>query len=158
LINHEEGFIQEGLYNLSRFVKAQEGVYKTALRELNNGRKETHWMWFIFPQVDGLASSSMSQYYSIKSLEEARQYLAHPILGRRLLECTGIVLGLNQPNIMIIFDFPDNLKFHSCMTLFALVDKNQDVFARNLNKYFSGKMDTQTLAILESLKALRVDP
>src|SRR5258705_13750048 len=106
-------------YNLSRFVDAQDPVYEQALAELRQGRKTSHWMWFVFPQIQGLGHSYMAQQFAISSLEEAKAYLQHPILGARLRECTKLVNDTNGRTIHQIFGYPDDLKFHSCMTLFA---------------------------------------
>jgi uncharacterized protein (DUF1810 family) len=108
-------------HNLSRFVQAQEDAYKQALSEMRSGKKRTHWMWFIFPQLDGLAFSSTSKRYSIKSVEEAKAYLAHPLLGPRLLECAEAVLHIEGRSATEIFGSPDDLKLQSCATLFACV-------------------------------------
>src|SRR5262245_13034286 len=105
-------------YNLSRFVQAQEDDYARALSELRGGKKRTHWMWYIFPQLDGLAFSATAKLYSLKSVEEARAYLAHPILGPRLLECTEAVLRIEDRSATEIFGSPDDLKLRSCATLF----------------------------------------
>src|SRR5512135_647652 len=106
-------------YNLDRFINAQEHVYQNVFSELRSGSKQSRWMWFMFPQIDGLGHSPTSRYYSIKSREEARQYLDHPILGARLLECAGTVLALNGRSALEIFGSPDDLKLKSSMTLFA---------------------------------------
>ena len=135
-------------YNLKRFVEAQEGIYGQALRELRNGQKESHWMWFIFPQIDGLGSSSTARHYAIKSLEEARAYLAHPVLGTRLKECCEAILAIRGRTASEIFDFPDDLKLRSSMTLFAVAEKGDSLFSRVLDKYFGGKMDERTLQIM----------
>jgi uncharacterized protein (DUF1810 family) len=106
-------------YDLARFVRAQHGVYARVLDELAAGRKRSHWMWFIFPQLKGLGSSPMAQHYGIGSLAEARAYLEHPLLGARLRECTALVNGLEGATAQAVFGYPDHLKFRSCMTLFA---------------------------------------
>jgi uncharacterized protein (DUF1810 family) len=137
-------------YKLSRFVDAQEGVFETAISELKQGRKRTHWMWFIFPQLEGLGVSATSRYYAIKSREEAIAYLAHSLLGRRLVECTEIVLTLEGKTAYEIFGSPDDLKFRSSMTLFAFVSTDRSVFNYALDKYHQGKPDTKTLEILAS--------
>ena len=139
-------------YDLRRFVEAQDGVYAEVCAELRAGRKRTHWMWFIFPQIKGLGSSPMAARYAIHSLAEARAYLAHPILGPRLRECTGLVVSLDgQSEIGEIFGSPDDLKFHSSMTLFAraAADGRRDsVFVEALQRYFDGVLDEATLARL----------
>jgi uncharacterized protein (DUF1810 family) len=138
-------------YNLSRFISAQEATYETALAELRSGQKRSHWMWFIFPQIRGLGRTSTSEYYSIKSEEEARQYLSHPILGARLLECAEAVWALEGRSASQIFGFPDDLKLKSSMTLFAQITEPGSVFARVLGKFFAGKPDEKTLEILSKL-------
>lgn len=137
-------------YQLERFVSAQENVYETALAELRNGSKQSHWMWFIFPQIEGLGRSPTSQYYSIKSREEARQYLRHPVLGPRLLECAEAVLGVNGRAAQEIFGSPDDMKLQSSMTLFEAAAEGQQTFARVLEKYFEGARDQRTLFLLGS--------
>ncbi|HEY8218952.1 MAG TPA: DUF1810 domain-containing protein [Methylobacter sp.] len=140
-------------FDLSRFTSAQENVYDSALAELKNGRKRTHWMWYIFPQIDGLGYSATSKHYAIKSLEEARQYLNHPVLGQRLLECAEAVYAIEEQSISEIFGYPDNLKLKSSMTLFAYVAAPGSVFAHVLDKYFNGERDALTLQLLEQLNA-----
>ena len=135
-------------YNLNRFMSAQEGVYARALAEVRAGDKQTHWIWFIFPQIEGLGHSPMARNYSIKSLEEARAYHNHPVLGARLLECTEAVLGVKGLSAADIFGHPDDWKLQSCMTLFELVSEPNSVFAHVLEKYFQGKRDVKTLQIL----------
>ena len=138
--------------DLSRFTKAQERIYNSFLAELRGGQKRTHWMWFIFPQIDGLAHSATSKHYAIKSIEEARQYLNHPVLGTRLLECAETVLAIEGRSISEIFGYPDDLKLKSSMTLFASVADPHSVFVRILDKYFHGEQDAKTLHLLEKLK------
>ena len=132
-------------HDLQRFVAAQQGVYPKALEELRRGRKESHWMWFIFPQIEGLGRSAMAQEYALSSLAEARAYLDHPLLGNRLCECTRAVLQVQGRPIEQIFGFPDHLKFHSCMTLFAKVSQEGAPFGEALEKYFDAEMDAKTL-------------
>ena len=139
-------------YDLNRFLSAQETIYESVLEELGNGRKQSHWMWFIFPQIEGLGYSSTSRYYSIKSIEEAREYLHHPILGQRLLECTEKVLAINGKTALEIFGAPDDLKLRSSMTLFACVAGPESVFVRVLEKYFDGKPDQKTQIIVRTKK------
>lgn len=139
-------------FQLSRFVNAQDKIYDRALAELKDGRKRSHWMWFVFPQIEGLGFSSTTQYYSIKSLEEARRYLDHPVLGKRLRECTETILALEGLSASSIFGYPDDLKLKSSMTLFAGVAEPQSVFMRVLEKYYQGNPDERTVAILERLK------
>jgi uncharacterized protein (DUF1810 family) len=142
-------------FDLGRFISAQEGIHESALSELRRGRKRTHWMWFIFPQIDGLAHSTTSKHYAIKSIEEARQYLNHPVLGARLLECAETVLAVEGRSVSEIFGYPDDLKLKSSMTLFAYVADPRSVFVRVLEKYFRGGQDVRTLDLLEKLKEKR---
>lgn len=139
-----------GERDLSRFTDAQERDYETALDEIRAGRKRTHWMWYIFPQVDGLGRTSTAKYYAIKDLGEAQAYLAHPVLGPRLLEISQALLALRESDPHRIFDSPDDLKLRSCMTLFEAADTQQPVFRRVLEKYYNGCRDDKTLHILES--------
>ena len=136
-------------YDLNRFLNAQEGVYERALSELKGGQKRTHWMWFIFPQIDGLGYSPAAKRYSIKSREEARQYLNHPVLGKRLLECTEAVVALKGGSISEIFGYPDDLKFRSSMTLFEKIAGSGSVFKVALDRYCHGERDATTLRLLE---------
>jgi len=133
-------------FDLDRFVAAQDPVYSDVLAELRTGRKRTHWMWFVFPQLLGLGSSEMSRKYAIRSSDEAAAYLAHPVLGPRLRECARLVA--THPDIAIgqIFDSPDDRKFHSSMTLFADVAPDEAVFQACIDKYFDGEADPETLA------------
>jgi uncharacterized protein (DUF1810 family) len=133
-------------YDLERFVEAQAGVYGQVCAELRAGRKRSHWMWFVFPQIRGLGSSPMAVRYAISSLEEARAYLAHEVLGARLRECTRIVLGVEGRMVEEIFGAPDDLKFHSSMTLFARAEEGGGVFGEALERYFGAEMDEGTLA------------
>jgi uncharacterized protein (DUF1810 family) len=135
-------------YALTRFVRAQEKDYEQALSEIRNGRKRTHWMWYIFPQFDGLAFSSTSKYYSIKSVAEAKAYLAHPLLGPRLLECAEAAVRVEGRSATDIFGTPDDLKLRSCATLFACVSPRDSVFDRLLAKYYRGERDDRTLQLL----------
>jgi len=139
----------EDPYDLKRFLSAQEGVYETVLAELKGGQKRTHWMWFIFPQIDGLGYSPAAKRYSIKSREEARQYLNHPVLGKRLLECTGAVVALKGGTVSEIFGYPDDLKFKSSMTLFERIAGPDTVFSSALDRYCHGERDATTLRLLE---------
>ncbi len=139
-------------FALSRFISAQERVYDRVLTELRSGQKRSHWMWFIFPQIDGLGHSPTTKLYSIKSMEEAQQYLNHSILGTRLLECTEAVLATEGRSVSEIFGYPDDLKLKSCMTLFAAVADPGSVFDRVLDKYFHGQRDDRTLQLIENLK------
>jgi uncharacterized protein (DUF1810 family) len=135
-------------FNLDRFINAQEGVYDRALAELRDGLKRSHWMWYIFPQIEGLGHSPTTRLYSIKSLEEARQYLAHPVLGQRLRECAEAVAAVQGRSASDIFGHPDDWKLQSSMTLFELVSGPQSVFGRVLDKYYQGKRDARTLQIV----------
>jgi len=137
-------------FDLDRFVQAQERTYATVLAELRAGRKKSHWIWFIFPQIDGLGHSSTSRFYAIKSRDEARAYLEHPVLGARLRECTEIVVGLDDVSVDSVFGFPDTLKFRSCMTLFRRISSGDNCFARALEKYFGGEEDPYTIRLLGS--------
>ena len=131
---------------LERFVRAQAPVYPQVVAELRAGCKRSHWMWFVFPQLAGLGHSAMAQRYAIASLQEARDYLAHPVLGARLRECSGLVLAAPQPDAHRIFGSPDDLKFHSCMTLFQRAAPGEPVFAACLARFFGGRPDDLTLA------------
>jgi uncharacterized protein (DUF1810 family) len=135
-------------YNLNRFVKAQENDYQRALAEIRSGCKQSHWMWYIFPQFDGLGFSPTSKRYSIKSLAEARAYLGHPVLGPRLRECAEAVLGVEGRSAFEIFGSPDDLKLRSYATLFAHVSPAGSVFERLLDKYYQGEPDSQTVRLL----------
>jgi len=132
-------------HNLQRFVDAQEPVYSQVLAELRAGRKRSHWIWFIFPQIAGLGSSSTSQLYAIRSLAEAQAYLQHPLLGQRLRECTQLVLSISNRAIDEILGYPDDLKFRSSMTLFAQTNSGDPLFDDALKKYFAGEPDSLTL-------------
>jgi uncharacterized protein (DUF1810 family) len=129
-------------------VRAQENDYERALSEIRGGRKRTHWMWYIFPQLDGLAFSATSKHYAIKSLAEAKAYLDHPLLGTRLLECAEAVLRVEGRSATEIFGTPDDLKLRSCATLFACVSSADSVFDRLLAKYHRGERDGRTLELL----------
>ena len=135
-------------HNLQRFVEAQENVKDAVSRELAEGEKRSHWMWFVFPQVQGLGMSMMAQRYAIRSLEEARAYLDHPVLGERLREWTRLVLKVEGKSAKGIFGYPDYLKFRSSMTLFAQVAEEGSLFQKALEKYYGGEPDTKTLSIL----------
>jgi uncharacterized protein (DUF1810 family) len=133
---------------LGRFLLAQRDDYEQALSEIRSGRKRSHWMWYIFPQIDGLAFSSTSKHYAIKSLDEARGDLGHPVLGPRLLECAEAVVGLEGRTAREIFGSPDDLKLKSCATLFACVSPPGSVFDRLVTKYYQGRRDDRTLQLL----------
>ena len=132
-------------FHLERFVQAQQPVYKRVLAELQAGKKMSHWMWFVFPQIRGLGRSPVSIEFAIASSEEAIAYLQHPVLGPRLKECTQLVLEVNGGSATDIFGTPDDLKFRSCMTLFAQVSPENNVFERALQKYFNGVLDQLTI-------------
>lgn len=134
-------------FDLERFVKAQGGIYDAALGELRAGRKRSHWMWFVFPQLAGLGASPTAQAYAIGSLQEARAYLAHPVLGRRLVECVQAVNAVHGRSAGDIFGYPDELKFRSSLTLFLLAAASEAKapFQQALDKYFGGEGDTVTL-------------
>ena len=134
--------------NLDRFVDAQEGIYEQALAELRAGRKRTHWMWYVFPQLRGLGHSSTAVAFGITGIEEARAYLGHPLLGPRLVECANALLGLGGRSAHDIFGFPDELKLRSSMTLFAQLAGPGSVFERVLERYYGGEADARTLALL----------
>jgi uncharacterized protein (DUF1810 family) len=136
----------DDLFNLQRFLDAQEPVYGQVCAELRQGRKSGHWMWFIFPQIRGLGSSDTARYFAISSSDEAKKYLDHPVLGTRLQECVEFVMQIKKGSVEQIFGYPDNLKFHSSMTLFAQAADDRTIFLRALEKYFGGKPDAQTLA------------
>jgi len=135
-------------HDLDRFVAAQDRVFEQVRRELRDGRKRSHWMWFVFPQLSGLGHSAMAQRYAIGSLGEATAYLEHPVLGPRLIECAELVNEVAGRSIGDIFGSPDDLKFHSCMTLFASVADAPAVFDEALAKYFGGAPDRQTTRLL----------
>ena len=136
-------------HDLHRFVEAQKDDYAQALAEIRNGRKRSHWMWYIFPQFAGLWTSKRSKRYSIKSIAEAKAYLAHPVLGSRLRECTEAVLGVEGRSAVEIFGSPDVKKLRSCATLFAFVSPGRSVFERLIAKYYRGERGGNTLRLLE---------
>ena len=138
------------IYNLQRFLDAQESIYEEVLEELKQGRKTSHWMWYIFPQIKGLGRTSTAQHFAISSLEEAKAYLKNSILESRLRECTRLVLEIDNRNIKQIFGHPDYLKFRSSMTLFLYATKDNKIFNDALLKYFEGQPDQLTLDILKN--------
>ncbi|MNF70322.1 hypothetical protein D3C76_631660 [compost metagenome] len=140
-------------FNLQRFLQAQDPVFDRVQNELNNGHKRSHWMWFIFPQFAGLGGSEMSRRFAIRSREEALAYLEHPLLGPRLRTCTQEVLNIRERSVAGIFGHPDDLKFHSSMTLFAQVDAADSLFQQALNQYFHGILDDWTLSLMDSKQA-----
>ncbi len=133
---------------LDRYLKAQAGDYETALREIRGGRKRSHWMWYIFPQLRGLGFSSTAEYYGVKDLEEAKDYMEHPVLSRRLVEISEALLTLDTGDPAAVLGYPDDLKLRSCMTLFELAAPDEPVFARVLEKYYGGRRDSRTLSLL----------
>ena len=137
--------------NLSRFIEAQETTYEGAMLELARGRKDSHWIWYIFPQIFGLGNSEATKLYSIKSLEEGRAYLKHPILGPRLIEACEILLALKDASMDEVMGFPDDLKLLSSMTLFETFSKSNSVFTRIIEVYFDSERDEATLEIIESI-------
>jgi uncharacterized protein (DUF1810 family) len=137
-------------YDLNRFVAAQRLVYETALGEVRSGRKRSHWMWYVFPQLDGLGRSATSRHFAIRSADEARAYLEHPLLGPRLVECAVAVLEIDGRSAYEIFGSPDDLKLQSCATLFARASGPGSVFSRVLAKYFGGREDEETVRLLAS--------
>ncbi|HUO54778.1 MAG TPA: DUF1810 domain-containing protein [Rhodoblastus sp.] len=132
-------------FQLQRFVAAQDGVFDRVREELRAGRKRSHWMWFIFPQIAGLGVSPMAQFYALASLDEARAYLAHPLLGPRLRECAELVLRVEGRSLLDIFGDPDRMKFRSSMTLFERAAPLEPIFAAALDKYCGGLRDPATL-------------
>lgn len=137
-------------YDLDRFIDAQNGVYAKALEELRSGRKRSHWMWFIFPQIAGLGTSFMAEKYAIRSAEEATAYLADPILGSRLVRCVEAVLGNTGVSAHDIFGSPDDLKLCSCMTLFAAISDHGSPFHAVINRFFNGVFDERTIQLLDA--------
>jgi uncharacterized protein (DUF1810 family) len=139
-------------HDLDRFVKAQEGDYQRALSEISSGRKRSHWMWFIFPQYEGLGLSSISRRYAIKSVQEAEAYLKHPVLGPRLVECATAALAVEGRSASEIFGSPDDMKLRSSATLFAFVSPPGSVFSQLLEKFFHGEPDKSTLDLIEQTR------
>ena len=135
-------------YDLNRFVAAQDGDYNRALSEIRAGRKQSHWMWYVFPQFNGLGFSPTARRYAIRSVAEAEAYLNHPVLGPRLTECAEAVLGVDGRSAAEIFGSPDDMKLNSSATLFAVVSPGGSVFERLLDKYFGGVRDEKTLALV----------
>lgn len=136
---------------LQRFIDAQEEDYANALAEIKNGRKRSHWMWYIFPQIQGLGFSEMSKRYAIKNLDEAEAYINHPVLGQRLIEICSALLKLPGDNAYLVFGSPDDMKLRSSMTLFASLPDAYPVFKSVLDKFFEGAMDNATLHLLGGL-------
>jgi uncharacterized protein (DUF1810 family) len=140
-------------HDLARFVSAQAPVMDDVLEELRRGRKRTHWIWFVFPQLKGLGMSSMAQHYGIASLDEARAYLAHPVLGPRLHECCECMLAVPHKSAHDILGSPDDLKFRSCVTLFALAAPADPLFQRCLDRFYGGVPDPRTVALCGTMGA-----
>jgi uncharacterized protein (DUF1810 family) len=140
-------------FDLQRFVTAQDGVLDDVRAELRAGRKRSHWMWFVFPQLQGLGSSAMARHYGIGSLEEARAYLAHPVLGPRLRECCELMLAVPRAGAHDILGSPDDLKFRSCLSLFALAAPDEPLFRACLDRFYGGVPDPRTLALCGTMGA-----
>ena len=143
--------MSKDMYNLERFARMQESDYDRAYKELSEENKQSHWMWWIFPQITGLGMTSTSREYSIKSMAEAKAYLEHPVLGKNIREISELLTTIHSSNATIVFGYPDDLKLRSSMTLFAEAaetDEDRSIFLRVLDKFFDGKKDTRTLAIL----------
>jgi uncharacterized protein (DUF1810 family) len=145
---NEAGCCASDPHDLGRFVDAQASSYEKAITEIKRGRKQSHWMWYVFPQFDGLGFSSTSRRYAIKSLAEATAYLSHPVLGPRLIACAEAALAVGCRSAHDIFGSPDDMKLRSCATLFAQVSPADSVFHRLLDRYFDGQADDQTLQLL----------
>ena len=140
-------------YNLTRFIEAQVDSYEPAMLELSQGKKSGHWMWYIFPQIDGLGSTDMTKLYSIKSIEEAKAYLKHPVLGERLIESCKILLTLEDHLISEVMGFPDDLKLKSSMTLFEYASSQNSIFSKVLNIYYEDERDKVSLEIIKRMIA-----
>lgn len=134
--------------SLQRFLDAQQGVYEIALSEIKKGRKRSHWMWFIFPQIHGLGFSETSRFYAIKNIHEAAEYLQHAVIGKRLIEISNALINLPTNEAHFVFGNPDDLKLKSSMTLFALLPNTDPVFQKVLDKYFKGDKDQKTVKIV----------
>lgn len=141
----------EDIYNLQRFIKEQQRDYTTAYVEVSQGKKRSHWMWYIFPQIVGLGMTATSHKYSIKSIDEAKAYIAHPYLGKNLINISKVLLSLDENDPYKIFGSPDYLKLCSSMTLFAEAAPEEEVFQKVIEKYYNGKKDERTLTILKEL-------
>lgn len=139
---------EQGNFNLERFITAQDPIFEEVLAELRSGRKRTHWIWFVFPQISGLGFSPTSQYYAIRSIEEARAYLVHPILGPRLRQCAAILLAGEISSALAIFGQPDTMKFQSSLTPFAGISQAGSVFDRAFDRFFQGERCQKTQAFL----------
>lgn len=141
-------------HDLERFIEPQDHTYSMALQELQNGRKVGHWMWFIFPQLRGLGASAMADYYGIQDLNEARAYLHHPVLGKRLIKITHVLLDQPCRDPHQIFGFPDDLKLRSSMTLFSKANPKLTVFQEVLDVFYNGEPDSKTLRLLQKHKSI----
>jgi uncharacterized protein (DUF1810 family) len=148
----------EDIHNLQRFLSAQSGIFEGVVAELSAGRKRSHWMWFIFPQIAGLGHSAMAEKYAIGSASEARAYLEHPILGARLRQCTQLVIDIRGRGIDEIFGNPDDVKFCSSMTLFMKAAADPTIFKNAIDKYFAGVLDQKTLEMLARLQTTTKSP
>jgi uncharacterized protein (DUF1810 family) len=146
----KRSFLMTDTFNLRHFLVAQDAIYSDVLKELRAGHKQSHWMWFVFPQIQGLGHSPMAQRYAITSAQEASTYEAHPLLGPRLRECTQLVLNIPGRQVEYIFPYPDHLKFRSCMTLFAHCATDNQLFREALLQYFNNEADPATLQILKT--------
>ena len=138
-------------YNLNRFIEAQMTTYEGAMLELARGRKESHWVWYIFPQIEGLGRSDTAKLYSIKSLEEGRAYLEHPVLGKRLIEACEILLSLKDASMDEVMGFPDDLKLLSSMTLFEFISGSNSIFTKMIEFYFDDERDKKSLEIVKTM-------
>ena len=139
--------------NLNRFLEAQQSTYKIALSEIQQGEKQSHWMWFIFPQINGLGFTDYNIFYAIKNIDEAKAYYNHPILGKRLIEITGAILAIQNKTALEILGKPDTRKLKSCMTLFSQLPNASPVFQQVLDKFYNGELDEKTMDILHSQKS-----
>mgnify|MGYP003690213509 CR=1 FL=1 len=138
-------------FNLSRFIEAQETTYEGAMFELARGRKDSHWIWYIFPQIVSLGNSEITKIYSIKSLEEGRAYFEHPLLGQRLVEACEILLTLKEASINEVMGFPDDLKLLSSMTLFEFISDENSIFTKIIKVYFDNNRDENSLRIIHTM-------
>lgn len=145
-----QSLIMETTYNLNRFLEAQKTKYNEALTEIKKGKKQGHWMWYIFPQIAGLGFSEYNVFYAIKNIEEATQYLQHPVLGKRLIQISKAVLEINGKTANEIFGKPDDRKLQSCMTLFNQVKNSEPIFQDVLDKYYQGTKDEKTIQLLNN--------
>lgn len=139
-------------FKLERFVNEQEGVYADVISELRRGEKQSHWIWFIFPQIDGLGHSPTAKHFAIKSLDEAKAYLAHPVLGKRLQECCELLLDIESGTISEAFGFPDDMKLKSSMTLFSYIAGSDSIFDKVLQHHFASQLDALSLEIIAGLE------